>query len=257
MTLDPLALHGLPVLVTGASSGIGRETAILLSELGARVVLAGRDQQRLEETRSRLRGEGHALEAFDLAESLDALPAWIKGIAGRMGPLHGLVHCAGVFQFLPLQMCTAPRLEAMFRVNVMSAILLVKGFRQQGCAAPGGSVVLMSSAAGIAGQPGISVYSASKAALIGFMRSAALELAPQKLRINCVAPGVVESEMSVRSREALTPEQFQAIEERHPLGLGTTRDVACAAAYLLAKTGRWITGTTLILDGGFTATQRM
>ncbi len=246
-----LRMSGRTVLVAGASSGLGRETAVVLSELGARLVLTGRDRPRLEETLASLSGESHLVEPFDLNDA-DAIPGWIKLIVSRTGPLHGLVHCAGIQQTLPIQMSTAGKIEALMRTNVTSAILLLKGFRQKGCAAPGGSVVLLSGGTALIGRPTISVYSASKAALIGFARSAAVELAREGIRVNCIAPGYVDTEMIQRLREVLSPEQFQTIEQDHPLGLGTPRDVAWAVAFLLADTGRWITGTTLVVDGGLT-----
>ncbi len=241
------------VLVTGASSGLGRETAILLSELNARVALSGRSRERLEETLSQMSGEGHRIEPFDLNET-DAIPDWIKRITAETGPLGGLVHSAGVVTTIPVQAATTARIESLMRTNVTSAIMLVKGFRRPGCALGGSGIVLFSSVMGIIGSPGVSIYAASKAALIGFARSAALELAASGLRINCVAPAVVETEMARRAAEMTqTQEQHEAMERLHPLGFGRPRDVAHAAAFLLAGTGRWITGTTLVVDGGYSA----
>jgi NAD(P)-dependent dehydrogenase (short-subunit alcohol dehydrogenase family) len=252
MTLNPLVMSGRTILVTGASSGIGRETAILLSELEASVVIAGRNRERLEETRDRMRGSTHRIEAFDLNDAA-AIPGWVKKIALQTGPLHGLVHSAGIQKTIPLRVISAAGIEEVMRTNVTSAIMLVNGFRQKDCSVRGGSVVLVSSIAGVVGQPAIGAYSASKAALIGFARSAAMELAGQGLRVNCVAPGYVDTEMALEFREKLTVEQFEAIAQMHPLGVGKPLDVAHAIAFLLADTGRWITGTTLIVDGGYTA----
>src|ERR1017187_8488246 len=195
--INPLGMQGRTVLVTGASSGLGRETAILLSELNARLVLSGRSRDRLEETLSQMSGEGHRIEPFDLNET-DGIPDWIKRIATETGPLGGLVHSAGVVTTIPVQAASTARIESLMRTNVTSAIMLVKAFRRSGCALRGSGIVLLSSIMGIVGAPGISIYSASKAALIGFSRSAALELAASGLRINCVAPAVVETEMARR-----------------------------------------------------------
>ena len=251
--VNPLDMRGRTVLVTGASSGIGRETAILLSELDARVVLVARNRERLEETLGRMSGEGHRIEPFDLNET-DAIPDWIKRITTETGPLGGLVHSAGVVTTIPVQAASTARIESLMRTNVTSAIMLVKAFRRSGCALRGSGIVLLSSIMGIVGAPGISIYSASKAALVGFSRSAALELAASGLRINCVAPAVVETEMARRESEMTqTQEQHEAMERMHPLGFGRPRDVAHAVAFLLADTGRWITGTTLVVDGGYSA----
>jgi len=252
MTVNPLRMQGRTILVTGASSGIGRATAILLSQLECRVILAARDLPRLEETRSAMQGADHRVEPFDLSNS-DDIPAWIKQVVAQAGPLHGLVHCAGMNEPIPLRMMTTGKLEALMHANLTSAVMLTKAFRQKGCPVRGGGIVLLSSVAGLTGQPAISAYSATKAALIGFTRSAALELAPEGLRINCVAPGLVATEMGEQLRERLPPGQGEAIERMHPLGIGTPLDVAQAIAFLLADTGRWITGTTLVIDGGYTA----
>src|ERR1039457_6195580 len=134
--INPLGMQGRTVLVTGASSGLGRETAILLSELNARLVLSGRSRDRLEETLSQMAAEGDRIEPFDLNET-DGIPDWIKRIATETGPLGGLVHSAGIFRVLPLQSESASRIESLMRINLTSAIMIVKGFRRSGCALRG------------------------------------------------------------------------------------------------------------------------
>ena len=213
--------------------------------------ITGRSAERLDDTLRLLKGEGHAVEGMDL-EQADRIPAWIRQIVERYGPLDGLVHSAGIQQTMPIQILNPERIESVLRINVTAAIMLVKSFRQKNCAAPKASLVLISGGAGIIGRPGLSVYSASKAALIGLVKSASLELVAQGIRLNCVAPGYVSTEMSRKLQDSLTPEQFASIEQMHPLGIGRTQDVAGAIAYLLAETGRWITGTTLVIDGGLT-----
>jgi NAD(P)-dependent dehydrogenase (short-subunit alcohol dehydrogenase family) len=250
--VNPLLMDGKTVLVTGASSGIGRETAILLSQLKARVVLVGRDLKKLEETRTNMSGSDHLVQAIDLTGG-DLIPGWLRQITVETGPMAGLVHCAGIHQAIPLRVLTAEKVDEVMRTNVTGAIMLVKAFRQKGCCAKPASIVLMSSVAGIVGQSAVSAYSASKAAICGFTRSAAMELAPEGIRVNCIAPGSVPTRMTDTLRDKLTPEQFIAIESSHPLGLGMPRDIAYASAFLLAETGRWITGTTLVVDGGFSA----
>ena len=245
-------LDGRLVLVTGASSGIGREAAIFLSECNARLILAARNRERLEQTASLLNGAGHRIETCDLT-STDEIPAWIKRLCGEIGPLHGLVHSAGVHSAYPLRVLTTEKLESVMRINVSAALMLAKGFRQKGCSAAGSAMVLVSSVTGIVGESGVAAYATSKAALIGLGRSLAIELAGQGIRVNCVAPGFVQTDMTYRLRESLTTEQFAALEAKHPLGLGKARDVAHGIGFLLAETSRWITGTTLVIDGGYTA----
>jgi len=245
-------LTGCSVMVTGASSGIGRETAILISNLGARVALVGRSRERLEVTRAALAGDGHHLFPFDLAD-LEAIPAFMGAVAAQVGPLTGLVHAAGIHFFTPLRTLTAARIDQLLRLNYSSALLLAKAFRQKGNCAPGSSIVFVSSSAALVGESALCAYAGSKAALIGAARSLAIELAPECIRVNCVAPGFVDSEMTRQIRQSVTPEQFAAIAASHPLGLGSVRDAANAIAFLIADTARWITGSVLVVDGGYSA----
>jgi NAD(P)-dependent dehydrogenase (short-subunit alcohol dehydrogenase family) len=253
MTLNPMDLTGHSILVSGASSGMGRETSILLSRLGATLVLVARRADALAETERLLEGSGHRSVPYDLTAT-DGIPAWMKALAAESGPLSGLVHSAGIQLTRPLRVLTQAHLDDVMRINLGAAVALVKGFRQKGVVSDKGrSVVLVASIMGLVGQPGIGAYAASKGALIALCRSLALELAPERIRLNCVCPGHVHTEMAQRLRETLTPEQFAAIEAMHPLGIGTALDVAYAVAFLLADTSRWITGTTLVVDGGYTA----
>ena len=249
---NPMELSGRAVLVTGASSGIGRATAILLSRLGARLVLTGRNEARLAETRAELEGEGHEAVPFDLSNG-DEIPAWIKGVASKTGPLHGLVHAAGIQQVLPLKMVESRDVERMLQVNVGAAVMLAKGFRQNGVHAEPGSVVLLSSVRGLVGEAGLALYSASKGAIVALTKSLALELAREKIRVNAVAPAFVQTPMFDVARKNMSPEQLAKLVAEHPLGIGRPLDVAYAIAYLLADTGAWVTGTTLVVDGGYTA----
>jgi NAD(P)-dependent dehydrogenase (short-subunit alcohol dehydrogenase family) len=245
-------LTGAVILVTGASSGIGRETAILLSSLNARLVVVGRNRERLDQTMAALTGDGHHAEEFDLSQVAE-VPQWVKRIAAEVGPLQGIVHAAGVQQTTPVRFLSPLALDELLRTNLSSAIMLVRGFCQKNCSTSGGSIVFVSSVMGLVGRPGLSGYSASKAALIGLARSLALELAQQRIRVNCVAPAFVETEMLLRLREELPEGELARIEAAHPLGFGTPRDVAHSIAFLLAETGRWITGSTLVVDGGYSA----
>jgi NAD(P)-dependent dehydrogenase (short-subunit alcohol dehydrogenase family) len=250
--LNPLDLSGQTILVTGASSGIGRETARLISQLGAHVVLVGRNEERLAETLRLLEGDGHSAEQFDLS-SADEIPRWLKRISASSGPLHGLVHSAGIIKLRPLRALTSQAVDELISINVKAALGLAKGFCQKNVRTPSGSIVLVSSVVGLVGQAGLAAYAASKCAIVGLTRALAVELAGEHIRVNCVAPGVVTTEMGQEQLGMLTPEQRAALEAMHLLGFGSARDVSYAIAFLLAETARWITGTVLVVDGGYTA----
>jgi len=250
---NPMDMTGRRVLVVGASSGIGRAAAILLSQLGARVILVARHADKLDLVLRELEGEGHQAEVFDVSR-YDAIPEWLRGVSGKAGPLDGAVNCAGKFTMSPLKVIDAKQAEALWKVNVFSHLWLAKGFRQRGVvAAAGGSIVLISSVVGLIGQAGLSMYSASKGAIVSMTRSLAMELAREKIRVNCVAPSNLKTAMTDVSGPMPTPEEYMDIEKEHPLGFGEPGDVANAIVYLLSPAAKWITGTTLVLDGGYTA----
>lgn len=249
---NPLDLSDRRILVTGASSGIGRTTSVILSRLGAKLTLAARSEEALQETETLLEGDGHVVAPCDLRES-SAIPGWMKQLAKEHGPFSGAVHSAGMHFTLPLRFQTEDKLDELMKLNFTAGVQLAKGLRQKKVCTQPASLVFVSSVMGLVGQPGVSAYVASKGALVSLARSLALELANEKIRVNCVAPGQVRSKMADVQQEALTEEQQSSIEAMHPLGIGEPEDVANAVAFLLADSGRWITGTTLVVDGGYTA----
>ncbi|MGQ9371555.1 SDR family NAD(P)-dependent oxidoreductase [Azospirillum sp. A39] len=248
----PVDLAGARVLVTGASAGIGRATAVLLARAGARVVLNGRDEGRLAETRAALDGEGHRTAPFDLADG-DAVPAWLKEQATLAGPFDGIAHCAGLQVGKPVRAVDQAFFDQTLHANLLSALALARGFRQKGCHGPRGAMVLVASVAAFIGQPGNVVYAASKGGLVAAARGLAMELLRDGIRVNCVAPAMVETEMMERFRRTTTADQFAAIRAAHPMGFGRPEDVAAAIAFLLSDAARWINGVTLPVDGGYLA----
>lgn len=247
-----MQMTGKTVLVTGASSGIGRATAILVSDLGARIILVGRNEAGLEETRTKLAGTEHILAPFDLTQT-EAITPWIRDLSRVHGSIRGIAHAAGAHLIRPLQMVKSADVEDMLRLNVLSSLMLAKGFRQRGVNDEGGSIVYVSSVMGAVGAPGCAVYCASKGALDAMGKALALELAKDRIRVNCVAPGVVETAMTEESASALGEAQTDTIRSLHPLGFGAAKDVANAIAFLLSEAGRWITGVIQTVDGGYTA----
>ncbi len=253
----PFTLDGRHILVTGASAGIGRATAVLAARLGARVTLNGRDPARLAGTLALLAGEGHRTAPFDLADS-DAVPGWVKAQAAAGGPFDGLAHCAGLQAGKPVRGVDRAFFDQILHANLLSALALARGFRQKGCH-PGpeggrwGAMVLVSSVAAEVGQPGNVVYSAAKGGLVSAVRGLAMEFLRDGIRVNGVAPAMVETPMMERFRQTTTAEQFAAIRAAHPMGFGQPEDVAAAIAFLLSDAGRWINGVTLPVDGGYLA----
>ncbi len=240
-------------LVTGATSGIGQGIARVLHGLGAKLVLTGRDQDKLAQLSQELAPHHHLIRPFEL-EATDEIPAWIKAIVSEIGPLSGFVHSAGICQLLPVQALNLKRFDRTMRLNLLSAMMIVRGFVQPNCYIKDkSSIVLISSTAGVLGCPGQTLYSASKGALIAFAKGAALELAPLGIRVNAISPACVETPMLDHVRQSIPEENYQQLCRRHALGLGQPQDVAQATAFLLSQASRWITGTNLIVDGGVTA----
>ncbi|MEI7687440.1 MAG: SDR family oxidoreductase, partial [Planctomycetota bacterium] len=239
--------------VTGASSGLGRATAILLSRLGARVFLIGRNEARLQEAIGLLKGSGHEYLSFDLNEA-DKIADLVTDLAKRFSPFSGVVHSAGIVQIKPLRVCRTQDFESLFRTNVVAGAQLLRGLTKRGAVATGGcSFVFISSALGIVGAPGMHAYCTSKAAILGLVRSAALELVKDRIRVNAVLPGYCETIMTSIEQQIRTPEQLHRTLDAHPMGIGQPDDVANAVAFLVADTARWITGTHIVVDGGFSA----
>ena len=249
---DFFNLKGKRILVTGASSGIGRETAYQLSLQGASLILLGRNEVELQQTLETLEGEGHALSVFDLSE-VDLIPKKMQEFSGTFGRLNGLFHSAGVECIQPLILVKEKMIDEVFATSIKSALLLAKGFCQRQVKSGEGmcSVVFMSSVAGSVGQRGLSVYSASKAAIDGVVRSLANELADKDVRVNSIVAGAIKTKMHDRLVKNLNDESISDYENMHVLGFGEAVDVAKAAVFLLSDASKWITGTSMVVDGGF------
>jgi NAD(P)-dependent dehydrogenase (short-subunit alcohol dehydrogenase family) len=237
------------VLVTGASSGIGRACALRLVSSGANVVAVGRNE-------AALRALGLAAAKIFTLDLLDeaAVKAFVLHLKTDIGLLDGCVLAAGVHAFRPFAMESFSDIYRPWAINVQSCLGLLALLTKGRLIAKGGSIVLFSSAAARMAATGASSYAASKGAIESATRALATELAGQRIRVNAVSPGVVSTPMSEGFLGKLTAGQLIALEARHPLGFGTPDDVADPVLFLLSNDARWITGSVLSVDGGYSIT---
>ena len=252
--MNPFSLTGKTIIVTGASSGIGRQSAKICSQLGARVVLLGRNKGRLEEALGDMGNkQKHLVYSVDLVEYA-SVECVVKEFVSITGKICGLINCAGISTTLPFNMVKPEKMDEFFRINVLAVINLTRVVtKKSNFSEDGGSIIFISSVMGEVGEVGKSIYSMTKGALIAGSKSLALELAPRKIRVNCISPGVVESPMSKGAIYSRNEEALNKIKNLHPLGLGQPEDVANACVYLLSDASKWVTGTNLIVDGGYLA----
>lgn len=249
---NPMDLTGRRVLVTGATSGIGRATALYLARLGATIVASGRDAARLQETLDQLEGEGHAGTIFDMAE-IERIKPWLRELTSAAGGFHGVAHCAGIQATMPIQAADPGFVMQALTTNLASSLMLAQAFRLKACHASPASLVFVSSSAALKTAPGNTVYAATKGGIVSATRGLGVELLRDGVRVNCVAPAMVDTPMSDTFRRTLSDAHFQKVVDMHPLGLGRPEDVAAAIAFLIADTSRWITGAIMTVDGGFLA----
>lgn len=247
------ALHNKNIIVTGASSGIGQQCAISCSKMGARVILIGRNEERLQETLQQMDSpEKHVVCSVDLT-NFDKVSEAISSVIEKVDCIHGVIHSAGTSVTLPLKVVTKEKLDSLFQTNVYSAYNLTKEVCKVGrFAKEGGSIIFFSSVMGSVGETAKSLYAMTKGALVAGTKSLACELAKKKIRVNTISPGAIITPINENSEHISNPEKRQKLEEKHLLGLGTTEDVANACIYLLSDASRWVTGTNLFVDGGYT-----
>jgi NAD(P)-dependent dehydrogenase (short-subunit alcohol dehydrogenase family) len=244
----PFSLSGKTILVTGASSGIGREIAISVSKLGGKVVLVARDRTRLDATLQAMAGEGHVVFEANLAEESQR-----SDLLSQVPPLHGFVHAAGVAKLVPAKFLSESAINGVIGINYTAAMLMVQGLLKKKLLLNNCSIVFISSIAGLAGMKANSVYAGTKGALIASARALAIELAGSKIRVNCIAPGMVRTPLTEGTKSMVSEESMLLDEAKYPLGYGLPEDVANSAVFLLSEASRWITGSTLVVDGGRTS----
>lgn len=240
---------GKTILVTGASSGIGREIAITLSQMGASVVITGRNEERLNDTYNCLNKEKcqtHLQIIADLNEDEQ-----IEKLAVNCVSIDGLVCCSGINDKAPIKHVTREKIEKMYGANVYGPMLLVKELLKNKKVNKAASIVFISSISSIYATVSNALYASSKGAINSLVKVLALELAPKRIRVNSVMPGMIRTNMI--HAYGLSDEELDAVIKGHPLGrIGEPRDVANATAFFLSDESSWITGAQLVVDGGIT-----
>lgn len=248
---NPMDLTGKRILVTGASSGIGRACAVTAARLGATIIAVARDRERLGETLALLPTGKHLIILSDLSV-LDSIGKVFESACADGEKLHGLVHAAGIGPAIPIQAISARMMQDVMAINFFAFIKLTKYFTKKKYSA-GGSIVGVSSVSGSVGWQGGVLYGASKGAMDSAVRSLAIELHSKGFRVNSVVPSNIRTPMYDAMEQINDCESLKKILSKQPLGLGEPDDVAHAVAFLLSDAAKFITGTNLVVDGGYLA----
>lgn len=244
MDFNPFSLKGKTVLITGASSGIGREIAIQTAKSGASLILTGRNTERLNETLSMIGSGKHQVIAADLSTT-----DGIHQLVNALPLLDGVVHSAGIIKRVPLKLISEKSLNELMQINFMAPALLTRAIYKQKLLREEASIVFISSIASSFASLGNIMYMASKGAINSFMKGIAFELATSGIRANAIQPGMIKTNLTT----AIPDEEIQKDIQRYPLGrYGNPEEVAFAAIYLLSDTTKWMTGSILTIDGGLT-----
>lgn len=239
-------------MITGAASGIGRATALLLSEMGAKVLLADINADNLQKVKAECENETDTL-VVDLTDT-ESIKNLVKEKVSTFGKLHGFVHCAGLPYIAPLKVVNAEKTERIYKLNTYAAIELAKVCsNKQIYAGEYGSFVLISSVYGLVGSAANVGYAMSKGAIVAITKSLAMELVNSGIRVNCVAPGFIKTSMADKVDVMMDSDYDNRLNELHPMGLGRAEDVANGILFLLSDMSSWMTGIVLNVDGGFTA----
>lgn len=240
---NPFSLSGKTILVTGASAGIGRGIAIACAGMGAQVVLTARNAERLQETLSMLEGEGHSYILADLT-----IETQRAALVNQLPMLDGVVQCAGVGSRVPCKMLSQEDLDNVMKPNTEAPMLLQALLLSEKKIHKQASVVFIASAAATMPTAGNAVYSASKAAMVAYAKCLALELAPRQIRVNCISPTMVWTDLAL---VGATTEQLTEAEKHYPLKrYGKPEDIASLAIYLLSDASAWMTGSNIEITGG-------
>ena len=250
---NPFSLKGKNIVISGAASGIARQCAINCSKMGARLILLDLNEEGLKETITMVeRPDDHYMACVNLLD-YNRVAEVIKEGVEKIGRIHGLLNCAGISTTNLFKLTKPEELDKFFKVNVYTGYFLTQEVCKMGnMAKEGGSVVFFSSVAGCYGEVGKATYGMTKAALLNLAKHLACELSRKNIRVNSISPGAIETPINMNLPHMKDPEKRAKLEAQHLLGLGKTEDIANACIYLLSDASRWVTGTNLFVDGGFT-----
>jgi NAD(P)-dependent dehydrogenase (short-subunit alcohol dehydrogenase family) len=242
---EQFSLKGKTILITGATSGIGKQAAIDLSTAGAKLVITGRSKERLNETMLSLSGEGHIQFTADLLD-FDSFGSIVENLP----VLNGVVHSAGVTGHLPAKFIGANDISEIMRINYMAPVLLTSALLRKKKVAASASIVFLSSITTKYPYYGGALYGSSKAAIEAYSRVLSIELAAKGIRSNCISPSFVRTPMVDDAGKTISNEVLEKFEKMMPLGFGESGDVSNAILYLLSDASRWVTGSNMVLGGG-------
>lgn len=251
--INPMSLESKCIIVTGAASGIGRETAKVLHSLGAKLLLLDVNEEGLVSVQNELGGASYRV--IDLMDS-DSIKPSLMDAKEELGCSYtGIVHCAGIPSVIPLRALSSDQYEKVMKINTEAGLMLAKVFtsRQGHDSDQQGSIVFVSSVYGVVGSAANVAYATSKAAIIGMTKALAIEFANKNIRVNCVAPGFIKTNMADGVNVMFDAAYSERIEAMHPLGWGEAKDIANGIAFLLSDASKWTTGAVFNIDGGFTA----
>lgn len=241
---NPFSLEGKTVLVTGASSGIGKGIAIACSRMGARVVINGRNEKRLQETLAEMRDNGNLQIVADLC-NMSQLPEMVE----KLPKLDGIVHCAGIGQRVLCKQLQETDIDSVMNVNFKAPVMLQTEILKQKKISSGASIVFIASIASWSPSFGNSMYSASKGAIVSYSNCLALELAPRKIRVNCISPAMVWTDLI--TKDGIDVGALKEDEKKYPLKrYGTPEDIAGLVLYMLSDVSSWMTGSNVKISGG-------
>ena len=241
---NPYSLEGKTILITGAASGVGKETAIESSKMGAKIVAVDLNADGLNALIPQLEGEGHLTFDGNLCND-----EFLKLLAENTPVLNGVFLCAGVSDTTLVKFLTEEKIDRVFNINVKAPVMMLKYLLKKKKVADGGSLVWMSSYGAEKVEPGLGIYAASKSAVNGFMRAYAKELIGKKIRSNSIMPMMIKTEL-ISTLTTISEEDWKKQEAMYPLGFGAPQDVARVAMFLFSDASRWITGTQFKMGGG-------